>query len=78
AGCDTEVRALEPVVMPHLRQIPMDAALVSKFDRIIVGNSGRFQVGNRVTDLPKNALRTPLPGVNLGLQLVATPRTNNF
>lgn len=78
AGCDTEVRALEPVVMPHLRQIPMDAALVSKFDRIVVGNSGRFLVGNRVGDLPRDAVRTPLPGVDLGLQLVATPRTHTF
>jgi hypothetical protein len=78
AGCDTEVRALESVVMPHLRQIPMDAALVSKFDRIIVGNSGRFQVGNRVGELPRDAVRTPLPGVDLGLHLVATPRTHTF
>jgi len=78
AGCDTEVRALEAVVMPHLRQIPMDVALVSKFDRIVVGNSGRFLVGNRVGELPRDALRTPLPGVDLGLQLVASPRTHTF
>jgi hypothetical protein len=78
AGCDTEVRALEPVVMPHLRQIPMDVALVSKFDRIVVGNSGRFLVGNRVGDLPRDALRVPLPGVDLGLQLVAAPRTHTY
>lgn len=73
-GCDTEVSALEPVVMPLLRQIPMDAALVSKFDRIMAGNSGRFLVGNRVRDLPSEALRTPLAGVDLGLHIVATPR----
>ncbi len=78
AGCDTEVRALESVVMPLLRRIPMDAALVSRLDRIVVGNSGRFLVGNRVGDLPRDAIRTPLPGVDLGLQLVATPRTHNF
>ena len=74
-GCDTEVSALEPVVMPFLRRIPMDAALVSKFDRIMAGNSGRFLVGNRVRDLPRDALRTPLAGVDLGLHLVAAPRT---
>lgn len=78
AGCDTQVRALETVVMPFLRQIPMDAALVSKLDRIVVGNSGRFLVGNRVGNLPPEAIRIPLPGVDLGLQLVATPRTHNF
>jgi hypothetical protein len=78
AGCDTEVRALESVVMPLLRRIPMDVALVSKLDRIIVGNSGRFLVGNRIGDLPRDAIRTPLPGVDLGLHLVATPRTHTF
>lgn len=78
AGCDTQVRALETVVMPLLRQIPMDAALVSKLDRIVVGNSGRFLVGNRVGTLPGDAIRMPLPGVDLGLQVVATPRIHNF
>lgn len=73
AGCDTEVHALESVVMPPLRQIPMDAALVSELDRIIVGNSGRFQVGNRIGELPRDLVRTPLPGVDLGLHLVAHP-----
>lgn len=75
AGCDTEVRDLERVVMPILRTIPGDAALVSKFDRIILGNSGRFHVGNRVAALSKDAIRWEIPGPELGLQLVAAPRT---
>jgi hypothetical protein len=74
AGCDTEVRELERVIMPILRTIPGDAALVSKFDRIILGNSGRFLVGNRVVALPKHAVRVNVPGPDLGLQLVATPQ----
>jgi hypothetical protein len=78
AGCDTEVSELESVVMPFLRQIPMDAALVSTFDRIIAGNSGRFLVGNRVGDLPDEALRSPLPGVDLGFHIVAAPRIHNY
>jgi hypothetical protein len=61
--------------MPILRTIPWDAALVSKFDRIILGNSGRFLVGNRVVTLPKDAIRCEIPGPELGLQLVAAPRT---
>lgn len=76
AGCDTEVSALEAVVMPTLRTIPADAALVSKMDRIVLGNSGRFLVGNRVGDLPKDGLRIDLPGVDLGLQLVAVPKNS--
>ena len=78
AGCDTEVRELERVVMPILRTIPGDAALVSKFDRIILGNSSRFHVGNRVVALPKDAIRCDVPGPELGLQLVVTPRAANF
>lgn len=78
AGCDTEVRELERVVMPILRTIPGDAALVSKFDRIILGNSSRFHVGNRVVALPKDAIRCDIPGPELGLQLVVAPRAANF
>jgi hypothetical protein len=78
AGCDTEIRALETVMMPILRQIPADAALVSELDRIVVGNSGRFVVGNRVKDLPAEAVRVDIPGLDLGLQLVAAPRKFTF
>jgi hypothetical protein len=78
AGCDTEVRELERVIMPILRTIPGDAALVSKLDRIILGNSGRFLVGNRVVALPKDAIRYDIPGPELGLQLVAAPQPRDF
>lgn len=78
AGCDTDVSALESVMVPILRKIPADAALVSKFDRIVVGNSGRFLVGNRVGNLPEDSIRTGVPGVDLGLQLVAAPHTHTF
>lgn len=71
AGCDIEVRSLETTMIPILRHVPADAALVSKRDRVIVGNSGRFLVGNRVGDLPKGALRIEIPGPSLGLSLVA-------
>jgi len=78
AGCDTEVRDLEAIVMPILRTIPADAALVSKFDRIILGNSGRFLVGNRVVALPNDAIRLDIPGPDFGLHLVATPRAAHY
>jgi hypothetical protein len=71
AGCDIEVRSLETTMIPILRHIPADAALVSKRDRIIVGNSGRFLVGNRVGDLPTGGIRLEIPGPDLGLSLVA-------
>lgn len=78
AGCDTEVSALESVVMPLLRRIPSDAALVSKMDRIVAGNSGRFLVGNRVGEIPTDGIRLDIPGHPLGLQLVAVPPTHSF
>ena len=78
AGCDTEIRDLETIVMPILRTIPADAALISKFDRIVVGNSGRFLVGNRIVALPQDAIRMHIPGPDLGLQLVATPQAINY
>ena len=70
AGCDIEVRELEKVIMPILRTIPADAALVSRLDRTIVGNSGRFLVGNRVGDLPDGGIRIDIPAEGLGLSLV--------
>lgn len=76
AGCDTEVSALESVIMPILRTIPADAALVSKMNRVVAGNSARFLVGNPVTELPADGIRVDLPGVDLGLHLVAAPKNH--
>lgn len=76
AGCDIEVSALETVIIPILRTIPADAALVSKMTRVVAGNSGRFLVGNPVTELPAGGQRVELPGVDLGFHLVAAPKNN--
>lgn len=73
AGCDIEVRSLESVIIPVLREVPGDAALVSRSGRVIAGNSGRFLVGNRVTDIPSGGVRTPVPGNAVGLDVIAAP-----
>lgn len=74
AGCDIELRELESALMPILRGIDSDAALISRHGRVILGNSGRFLVGNRVTDIPSDGTSVNVTVHELGLRLVAAPR----
>lgn len=74
AGCDIDLASLEAALMPKLRSIDADVALVSQHDRIVLGNSGRFLVGNRVGDLPANGVSVNLDVHELGLRVVAVPR----
>lgn len=74
AGCDIELAELESALMPMLRRIDADAALVSTNGRIVLGNSGRFLVGNRVTELPAGGVSVDVAVHELGLRLVAVPR----
>ncbi|MEY4458270.1 MAG: hypothetical protein RIS25_863 [Actinomycetota bacterium] len=69
AGCDIEVRDLEKVMVPILRRIPGDAALVSEENIVVLGNSGRYLVGNRVRTIPADggAVTLPLDDVTLTL-----------
>lgn len=48
AGCDIRIRDLEPIIMPILQLIPNDAALINASNRVILGNSGLYLVGERV------------------------------
>lgn len=76
AGSDIEMRTLEPALMPLLRRIDADAAIVSQHDRIVLGNSGRFLVGNRLGTLPAGSEIVDLEVHELGLRLVASPRSS--
>ena len=69
AGCDIEVRDLEKVMVPILRRIPGDAALVSEENIVVLGNSGRYLVGNRVRTIAADggAIAIPLDDVSLTL-----------
>lgn len=69
-GCDIDVRAIETVIVPILRRIPGDAALLSADQHVILGNSGRFLVGNRVRSTPENGGLIPVDSPFLGLSLV--------
>lgn len=74
AGCDIDLPALEAALMPILRRVDADAALVSQHGRIVLGNSGRFLVGNRVNDIATAGLSVDLGVHELGLRLMAVPR----
>lgn len=77
AGCDVEVREIESILVPMLRRIPADAALLNSDQRVILGNSGRFLVGNRVRTTPIDGAIIPLASPELGLSLVYAPHTGN-
>lgn len=68
-GSDIRVRDLEGALVPDLRALHTDAALLNSQDRVIAGNSGRFLVGDRVTDIPAGARKVALnvPGLDLHL-----------
>lgn len=69
-GCDIEVRDIETIIVPILRRIPGDAALMNGDQRVILGNSGRFLVGNRVRSTPDNGSVIPVDSPALGLSVV--------
>ncbi|SEO11617.1 GntR family transcriptional regulator [Cryobacterium sp. TMT1-3] len=73
-GCDIRLRDLEPLIMPHLRLIHGDAALINASNRVILGNSGRYLVGERVKSETPHQPRLALDVPYLGLSLIYTAR----
>ncbi|QHK20888.1 GntR family transcriptional regulator [Pseudarthrobacter psychrotolerans] len=72
AGCDIRVKDLEPLIMPNLRVIPGDAALINASNRVILGNSGRYLVGERIKSGSQDQHRLALDVPHLGLSLIYT------
>lgn len=72
AGCDIRIKDLEPLIMPHLRVIPGDAALVNASNRVILGNSGTYLVGERIKSGSPEQQRMALDVPHLGLSLIYT------
>jgi hypothetical protein len=69
-GCDIRLRDLEPLTMPHLRLIPGDAALINASNRVILGNSGMYLVGERIKSESPHQHRMTLEIPHLGLSLI--------
>jgi hypothetical protein len=70
AACDIRIRDLEPLIMPTLRAIPGDAALVNASNRVILGNSGLYLVGERIKAGSPGQHRAALEVPHLGLSLI--------
>jgi hypothetical protein len=70
AACDIRIKDLEPLLMPTLRAISADAALVNASNRVILGNSGLYLVGERIKSDYPNQHRTALDVPHLGLSLI--------
>lgn len=75
-GCDIEVHDIETVIVPILRRIPGDAALLNADRHVILGNSGRFLVGNRVRSTPESGTILPVESPFLGLGLVCAEQVD--
>ncbi|WP_255771815.1 cache domain-containing protein [Pseudarthrobacter sulfonivorans] len=72
AACDIRIKDLEPLIMPTLRTVPGDAALVNASNRVILGNSGSYLVGERIKSGNPAQHRMALDVPHLGLSLVYT------
>lgn len=72
AGCDIRIKDVEPLIMPHLRVIPGDAALINASNRVILGNSGMYLVGERIKSGSPEQHRMALNVPHLGLSLIYT------
>jgi len=73
-GCDIRLRDLEPLIMPTLRLVRADAALINASNRVILGNSGRYLVGERIKSESPDQHRLALDVPHLGLSLIYTTR----
>lgn len=72
AGCDIRIKDLDSLIMPTLRAISKDAALINARDRVILGNSGRYLVGERIKQEAPNQHVLALDIPHLGLSLLYT------
>lgn len=70
AGCDLRIKDLESHIMPILWAIPTDAAVINASNRVILGNSGQYLVGERIKPGSREEHRIALDLPHLGLSLI--------
>ncbi len=60
AGIDIRVRDLERALMPIMRRIPGEAAVLNPHNGVLVGNSSRLLAGDRLPEIPDGFRLTDL------------------
>ena len=70
AGYDVTVRVLEDIFLPIMRSIPGDAALLNASNRVIIGNSGAYLVGERIKSAPDGSDIVPMDVPHLGFSML--------
>ncbi|EMQ97890.1 cache domain-containing protein [Paeniglutamicibacter gangotriensis] len=70
AGYDVTVRVLEDIFLPMMRSIPGDAALLNASNRVIIGNSGAYLVGERIKIVPDGSDIVPMDVTHLGFSML--------
>ncbi|MFJ6418696.1 cache domain-containing protein [Paeniglutamicibacter sp. NPDC091659] len=70
AGYDVTVRALEEALLPTMRLISGHAALLNASNRVIIGNSGAYLVGDRIKAAPAGSRIVPLDIPHLGFSML--------
>lgn len=71
-GTDNRMADIERVLLPILRRLPSDAAILNPHNNVLVGNSGRFVSGDRVPHPPAGFAITPLDVSGMALSLLHT------
>lgn len=69
-GSDVRMDDLERVLIPLLAQLPRGAAVLSRHNQVLVGNSGELSTGVLVAAVPQGYSVAPVPVPGLGLRLL--------
>ncbi|UQN14335.1 cache domain-containing protein [Gulosibacter sp. ACHW.36C] len=69
-GSDVRMDDLERVLIPMLAPLPRGAAVLSRHNQVLVGNSGEFSTGVLVAAVPQRFSCVSIPTPGLGLRLL--------
>ena len=69
-GTDNRMADIEKALLPLLRRVQGDAAILNPHKNVLVGNSGRFVSGDRVSTAPEGFTITPLTVNSIELSLL--------